>query len=118
MVLVAQTAKADELACGESGRGAATVALGDGFQILGVDGDVLLIVLVGFEDGDEGFEGEALVDGKDEHFARCGEALHGLDALLNRWTVEPLGEGVEGGVEALGDLGDGLVGIGEGAEDV
>ena len=106
------------MACGESCRGAAAVALGYGLEVLGIDGDVLLIVLVRFEDGDEGFEREALVHGEDELFAIGGKALHLLDALLDWWAVEPIGEGVDGGVEAFGDLSDGLVGIGEGAEDV
>ena len=102
----------------ESCGGAAAVALGDGFEVLGIDGDVLLIVLVGFEDGDQRFEREAFVDGEDELFARCGEALHGLDALLDRWAVKPLGKRIEGGSEPPRDLGDGLVGVGEGDEDV
>ena len=102
----------------ESCGGAAAVARGDGFEVLGIDGDVLLIVPVRIEDGNEGFEREAFVDDEDELFARGGETFHGLDALLNRWTVEPLGESVEGGSEPPRDLGDGLVGIGEGDEDV
>ena len=112
------TGESDELACGEPCGCAAAVALGYGFEVLRIDGDVFLIVLMGFEDGDERFEREALVDREDEILAVGCEAFEGFDAFLNRWAVEPLGEGVEGGVEAVRDLTRGLLEIGEGFEDV
>ena len=92
--------------------------MGHGFEVLRVDGDVLLVVLVGFEDADKDIEREALVGGENEFIARGGEALHLLDALLDGRGIEPFGEDIDGGVEAVRDLAECLVGIGESAEDV
>ena len=110
--------EAEELRRGESRGRAAAVALGDGFQVLRIDGDVLLVVEVVLEDGEKDIERDALVHGEDEVLAGGGEAFHLLDALENGRTVEPVGEGIDGGVEAARDLAHGLVGIGERDEDV
>ena len=79
---------------------------------------MLLVVVVRFEEGDEDFERDAFVDGEDELFAHGGESLHLLEALTGWWGVEPVGEGVEGGVESPRDLAQSLVRICERGEDV
>ena len=110
--------EADELGGGEAGGGSGAVALGHGFEGLGVDGDVGFRVEVAFDDGDEEVEREALVGGGDEGDAAGGDLLESFDVLKGLGTVEPGREGADGDFEPARDLGEGLIRVGVGGEDV
>ena len=113
-----KTGKTDELACGESCGDSGAVALRDGLEALGVDGDVGLGVEVAFDDGDEEVQREALVGGGDEPGAAVGGFLQVVDVLERVGVVEPTGERADADLEPARDLLEGLVGIDIRGEDV
>ena len=113
-----KTGKTDELGCGESCGGSGAVALRDGLEALGVDGDVGLGVEVAFDDGDEEVQREALVGGGDELGAAAGGFLQVVDVLEGVGVVEPTGQRADGDLEPARDLFEGLIGIDVGGEDV
>jgi len=86
------------------------------FEVFG-DGDVGFEIGVGVEDGDEGVDRAGEEAGGGEAGTQCRGVADGGDLSLDQGRCHPRGEEVEGGLEGVGDIFEGLVGIGEGVEE-